>query len=437
MIRAGQASGTVVRCAVTDTVSGGVPAFGFFFAASLDEDRLAQGLAFALGRVPVFAGRLRQRGPGLDIVCNDAGVPMTVAGVGYTLAEAITRMTLPGSGLIEHVDPVATRQGTAPLMNVQVSKLSDGGTVLCCSWDHVLGDMDSFMLLMRSWSAFGQGDEPPQVVTVEDRAGYLDAFLPDKDCGRPGYRIVDAEESAEISGVLNSAMLANRLVQIYFGAAEVARMRESYSATAQCALSANDVLSAHVIDTILRLDGDHETRSVVTPVNLRRRLGVPDGTVGNLFGEICVPCGTQDGPASLAAEIRSALGSFTESHLSVRTSRAFIEARGAARLSDCVPIGMDPRHRTFFVSNAARAGIYDLVFEDGRPVFAGLNVPLPLARIGWITEGFGGDGYLFLIGVPAALAGRLRGAAGQEALHPFREPADTLPPLAAAVRRLA
>jgi hypothetical protein len=156
---------------------------------------------------------------------------------------------------------------------------------------------------------------------------------------------------------------------------------------------------------------------MVTPVNLRRRLGVPEGTVGNLFGEISVPYNTQDGPESLAAEIRS--------------------AHGAARLSDWVPAGMDPRRRTFFVSNAARAGIYDLVFEDCRPVFAGLNVPLPLARIGWITEGFGGDGYLFLIGLPAALAARLRGAAGQEALHHFREPADTLPPLAGAVRRLA
>jgi hypothetical protein len=437
MIRAGQAPGTVVRCTVTDTLAGGTPAFGFFFAASLDEDRLAQGLAFALGRVPVFAGRLRQRGAELDIVCNDAGVPMTVVGLSYTLADAIARMTLPGSGLIGHVDPVITRHGTAPLMNVQVSRLADGGTVLCCSWDHVLGDMDSFMLLMRSWSAFVQGEEPPPVVTVEDRAGYLDAFLPEKDCGRPSYRIVDAEESAEISGVLNSSMLANRLVQIYFGAAEVTRMRESYSATAQCALSANDVLSAHVIDTILRLDGDHETRFMVTPVNLRRRLGVPEGTVGNLFGEICVPCSTQDGPESLAAGIRSALGGFIESHLSARTNRAFIEAHGAARLSDCVPAGMDPRRRTFFVSNAARTGIYDLVFADCRPVFAGLNVPLPLARIGWITEGFGGDGYLFLIGVPAALAARLRGAVGQEALHHFREPADTLPPLAGAVRRLA
>ena len=411
--------------------------FRSFFADSLDEDRLARGLAFALGRVPVFAGRLRQRGAELDIVCNDAGVPMTVVGLGYTLAEAIARMTLPGSGLVEHVDALATRQGTVPLMTVQVSRLADGGTVLGCSWDHVVGDMDSFMLLMRCWSAFVQGDEPPPVVTVEDRAGYLDAFLPEQDCGRPGYRIVDAEEAAEISGVLNSAMLANRLVQIYFGAAEVARMRESYSAAARCALSANDVLSAHVIDTILRLDGDHEARFLVTPVNLRRRLGLPDGTVGNLFGEICLPCSTQDGPASLAARIRSAVGGFTESQLNVRTSRAFIEAHGTVRLSDCVPVGMDPRRRTFFVSNAARAGIYGLVFEGCRPAFVGMNAHLPLARIGWITEGFGGEGYLFLIGVPAALAARLRGAVGQEALHPFREPGDTLPPLAGAVRRLA
>jgi hypothetical protein len=164
--------------------------------------------------------------------------------------------------------------------------------------------------------------------------------------------------------------------------------------TRQCALSANDVLSAHVVNTVLRLDGDHQARFLAAPVNLRRLLDLPDGTVGNLFGDIYLPRSTQDGPASLAAP------------------DLLHERRDARR---------DLR----------------LAVRGGRPAFVGMTAHLPLARIGWITEGFGGDGYLVLIAVPAALAARLRGAAGQEALHPFREPADTLPPLAGAVRRLA
>ena len=53
----------------------------FFYDGPLSADRLAEGLAVALRHVPVFAGRLRTADDGLRIVCDDGGVPLTVAGI--------------------------------------------------------------------------------------------------------------------------------------------------------------------------------------------------------------------------------------------------------------------------------------------------------------------------------------------------------------------
>jgi hypothetical protein len=58
------------------------------------------------------------------------------------------------SDFVDHVAAPAARAGGLPLLTVRVTRLSDGGMVLGCSWHHAVGDMHSFMLLMRAWSAF-------------------------------------------------------------------------------------------------------------------------------------------------------------------------------------------------------------------------------------------------------------------------------------------
>lgn len=61
---------------------------------------------------------------------------------------------------------------------------------------------------------------------------------------------------------------------------------------------------------------------------------------------------------------------------------------------------------------------------------------LPLPRVCWLVEGFGGNGVLCSLAVPAALANRLRSPAGKALLHECRDPEEELPALATAVRRL-
>jgi hypothetical protein len=408
----------------------------FFFERVLDDVRLARGLAQALAHVAAFAGRLRDNDGALEIVCADAGVPMTVYDLDDTLSQAIGRAALPGSDLVDQVDATAARSGGSPLLTVRISHLSDGATAVGCSWHHAVGDMQSFMALMRAWSAAVEGVAPPEALLVPDRDVYLDRALPPEDCGRSSLRLVDAEEAAAIGREVAGALRANRTVQVYFTDAEVDRLREEFGAAAGLKLSANDALCAHLISVIRQLDDDNETRTLTIPVDIRRRFGLPPGSIGNLVGEINLACPPGLPPEALAASIRAAVHDFASSHLCLRANRAFVDEIGMARLGECFPIGFDPIRRTFTVSNWSGFGLYDVEFEGCRPALLSPAADLQLPWVASLVEGFGGAGILCTAVVPAALAGRLRGAAGRTALHPFREPEDELPPLAASIRKL-
>ena len=98
-----------------------------------------------------------------------------------------------------------------------------------------------------------------------------------------------------------------------------------------------------------------------------------------------------------------------------------------------MPLAFDPARRTFSLRNWGRAGAYEVRFGTGRPVWFGPEVPVPAPWAGWIAEGFGGEGHLVTVVLPARLAGRLRADPG---LHAYRE-GEALPPLATEVRKLA
>jgi hypothetical protein len=276
----------------------------------------------------------------------------------------------------------------------------------------------------------------PEVLIVPDRDAYLDGALPRQDSGRPGFRLPDADEAAALRREVMVAQRANRTVQVYLGTEEVSRLRQKFSAEAGTALSVNDVLCAHLVSTIRELDQDAEDRFVAIPVNVRRLLDLPPTVIGNLLGEIHLPT-TGGVPAeALAAEIRAAVGDFAGSHLNLRANQAFLASVGRSRFRDCVPVGFDPMHKTFTVSNWSRFGAYDIAFGGQRPVLFSPAANLQVPWVSWLVEGFDNTGFLYTVALPAKLAARLRGDTGRAALHRYREPGDPLPALAGAVRKL-
>ncbi|MFB6888495.1 acyltransferase [Kitasatospora sp. NPDC056327] len=436
-VRSGNASGTVVRCGLSDTMYADLSvSVVLFFERMLDEDRLAAGLARALERVPVFGGRLRTVDGVLEAVCDDSGVPMVSYRIDGTLAASMGRVTAPGAQHVDPLDARAARTGGGPLLSVRVTRTGDGGTVIGCSWHHAIGDLHSFALLLRAWAAAVEGEELPDVELVEDQDALLDRVLPAEDCGRPGFRVPGPDERALLDREVAAGPRANRTVQLYFGDAEIARMREEFAAGAGRWLSSGDAVCAHVVHSLRELDGDRETRWLTVPVNVRRPLGLPDTLIGNLLGDIHLPYDPADGPAVLAGALRTAVSEYAEGHLNLRANQLFLAELGRDRLASCVPLGFDPARRRFSFSNWSRFGLYDVRFQGERPVFFSPTANYPLPWVSWCVEGFGGTGLLVTAVLPARLAARLRGTEGRAVLHRHREPSDELPDLLAAVPKV-
>jgi len=439
-IRAGRAPGTVVRCGLDDTMLSVMPVNAvFLFERTLDPARLADGLARALDLVPVFGATLRA-GDGLEIVCEDIGVPLATVDRDENLVEAVGLAPLPGTGF---VDPVwNAREGGLPVLSVRINQLAGGGTALGCSFSHAIGDMNSFMVFMRAWSAAVEGAEPPEVRIVADRDAYLDEVLPREDSGRPSIWLPDADQAQRRNEdfALAFAPDANRTVHLYFTDAEVTRAREEFSAAAGRKLSINDVFCAHLVSTIRGLDDEDDgltERLLTLVVNLRRRFHLPPSVIGNLLGHVHLRCPPRGAPELVAASIRAAVDDFARSHLSVRANRTFLDAVGADRLADCAPIGFDPVGRAIVYSDWRGFGAYDIAFDGQHPVYFCQTAEFELPWGAWTSEGIGGGGYLSVVCLPAKLAGRLADADGRAVMHRFRDPSETLPHLVAAVPTLA
>ena len=432
-----RAPGTVIRCGVVDTMLADLAvSVVYFFEKAPHQEVLALGLARALEHVPVFAGRLRTVEDRLEIVCDGSGVPVSSYDVDETLAEAMARVTLPGADLVDHIDATRARTGDLPLLTVRISRLADGGMALGCCWHHAVGDIQSFMLLMRTWSAVVDGRPLPEVLLVEDQDANLDRVLPAEDSGRPGFRLVDAEEAAFLAREVEVSGRANRTVQVYFGDEEIRRMKEDFIGEAGRKLSTGDVLGAHVVSCVRRLDGDEETRWLTLPVNVRRPLDLPPGTIGNLLSEIHLPVPGGSAPYRLAVDIREAIEDFTGTHLNLRANTDFLRGIGRARLAECVPLGFDPAQRRFTVSSWSRFGAYEISFQGRQPVFFSPAANLQLPWVSWLVEGVANTGALWTAVLPARLAAKLRGREGRALLHRFRAPEDVLPALASAQRKL-
>jgi hypothetical protein len=440
-IRSGRASGAVVRCGLDDTMVSVMPVNTvFLFSATLDPARLADGLARALDRVPVFGGTLRDGDGALEIVCDDIGVPLETVDRDEDLATAIGRTPEPGSGF---VDPVwNAREGGVPLLSARINQLAGGGTALGVSFNHAVGDMNSLMVFMRVWSAAVEHVEPPEVTIVADRDAYLDRALPPQDSGRPSIWLPDPDQAAQRNADFAVAFApdANRTVHLYFTAAEVARIREEFSAAAGRKLSTNDALCAHLVSAVRGLDDEDDGRTerlLTLVVNLRRRYDLPASVIGNLLGHIHVTGPPRSAPEVIAAGIRAGVDDFTRSHLSVRANQAFIASVGGrARLGECAPRGFDPARRAFLYSDWRGFGAYDVAFGGHRPVYFAQTADLQLPWGAWTSEGVGGSGYLSVVCLPTKLADRVADDDGRAAVHRFREPSQPLPDVVAAVPTL-
>ncbi|QWF84534.1 acyltransferase [Amycolatopsis sp. CA-230715] len=425
VIKAGRASGAVVRCGLIDSMTIDMAVVAtFFYDRTLDVDRLADGLSRALDLVPVFGGRIRGDTASAEIVCSDSGVPMTVTEVDRTLADTITL-----AGAFGYPSE-PTGAGELPLLAIRVSRLADGGTVVGCSWNHTVGDTHSFMLLMRAWSACVDGGEIPAVDIVDDRDAFLDRVLPPQGDVAADYTEIGPGDAEGIMRRLSSsAAQPTETVQLAFTEAEVARLRDALRVKAGRWLSASDAVSAHVLTSLAGLEDPPKARDLTVPVNIRRPLGLSASVIGNLLGKIELPYAPDISPERLAASLRGAIEGYPVSHLNLRANLEFLAKPDRRFLQTFVPTAVLSERPSTVLTNWAGFGAYDITFDGNRPRFFSPRGDMAFPWMGLLSEGPDRAGLICTIGVPEYLAARLRTPGAGAAMHRYRADHDAVSPL--------
>ncbi len=429
VIRPRNARPLEIRCDVSDSVVANLAVHVvFFFERRLETCALTRAFERALTTVPIFAGRMALADGRMRIRCKGQGVPFTTASSDRTLLDAI-RSTSQDTGLwlVDPVNGATARWGFGPLCRVRVTHLADDATAIGVSWHHAVGDMQTLMTLVNAWVAAAADQPLPEPSIVEDRAAYLDEHLPSGGARVPGVRCLGLAELARSALYLATNARKQRTLSLYFGEAEIARMRHAYGSRMR--LSANDVVCGHVSEALMAADPAVHRRTLAIAVNARTRCGLDPMLVGNVLTtlNLDVERGQTAGP--IAERIRHGVHHFADRHCDLRVNQRFLDTAGAWRAARCVSAAFDPAQWNPIISNHSGFGVYRISFEGTFPCYYTPLMNAPVAGLGVLTEGADDWGLVFQIALPPKDFRAMSNTAIWEELHRFRRVGDHIPRL--------
>jgi Transferase family len=355
-------------------------------------------------------------------------VPFTSVSSGRTLREAIRSVSEDNGGwLIDPVNGVTARWGLGPLCKVRVTHLGDDATAIGFSFHHVIGDMQTFMLFMKAWSAAAAGKPLAEPVIVEDRAAYLDAHMPADGAREPGVRCLGLAEFGRSAVYLAKDARRQRTLSVYFGADEIDRMHATYATRTR--LSVNDVVCAHVAEALMMADPAVDRRGFAIAVNARSRCGLDPMLVGNIITTLNMDLRRGEAVESIAERIRHNVDHFAEEHCDMRINQRFLDAAGAWRAARCVSTVFNPAQWNPFVTNVSGFAVYRIQFEETFTAYYALVLKLPVAGLGVLMEGTDGRGLVFQMSLPPKEFEAMSSPAIREHMHRFRRTGDDIPRL--------
>jgi Transferase family len=429
LIRPSNAERLEIRCNVGDAMVANLAVhIIFFFERRLDTTALARAFAQALTNLPIFAGRMALVGGAMRIRCKGQGVPFTSVSSGRTLHDAI-RSTSQDSGLwlVDPVNGATARWGWGPLCKVRVTQLADDATAIGFSWHHSIGDMQTAMHLINAWAAAAADKPLAEPLIVEDRAAYLDEQLPADGAREPGVRCLGIAELGRSALYLAKDARKQRTLSLYFGEDEIARMRDTYGERMR--LSANDVVCAHVSESLMKADPAVDRRTLAIAVNARDRCGLDPMLVGNIITTLNLEVRRGEAASSIAERIRHNVDHFADEHCDMRTNQEFLDTAGPWRGARCVSTAFNPAQWNPLVSNWSGFSVYRTKFEDTAPSYFTPLLKLPVAGLGGLVDGADGRGLVFQMALPPKEFEATSSPATREHLHRFRRAGDDIPRL--------
>ncbi|OMC03609.1 hypothetical protein A5735_06840 [Mycolicibacter heraklionensis] len=416
-----------IRCNVGDVIVANLAVhIVFFFRRQLDARALSSAFAQALTTLPLFAGRMAAGHGRMRIRCAGQGVPFTVTSSARTLAEAIrSASTDTGDWLVDPVSGPTARWGRGPLCKVRVTQLADDATAIGFSWHHAIGDMQTAMHFMNAWVAAAAGQPVAEPLIVEDRAAYLDEHLPPDGAREPGVRCLRFAEFARSAVYMAKDARTQRTLSLYFSDDEIARMRDAYGNRMR--LSANDVVCAHMSESLMNADPAVDHRRLAIAVNVRKRCGLDPMLVGNILTTLNLDLRRGETAGSIAERIRHSVDHFGDEHSDMRINQQLLTAAGAWRGARCVSTAFNPARWNPLMTNWSGFGVYRVRFEDTWPSYFAPLMRVPVAGLGALMEGADGHGLVFQMSLPPKEFNAVSSPAVREYLHRFRRIGEVLP----------
>lgn len=396
-------------CSSADWLTGRYAvSIAFFYEHTLDSIQLSSALERVLADFPVFAGRMMRVGTRARIE-HAGGVPLETVTHRSSLSELIAaaQSPAPPSDLNTPLSVSKANRGAEPILGVRVTHTRDGGSVLGLTWHHPAGDMASFMLLMRAWSACASGQPHVRPLLVEDRQAYLDANL-ENGGAQHSQRRLSLTEFARLIGYVALRARDTRRVDLLLSDEQLEALRARLTQATGVRVSSNDALCAQLTHALYAMEGPSVRRKLMLVVNYRRRLGLPAELLGNMLGLVGVEVGGDQTAALAAAELRRKVDAFSASDLAHHAIRDFIERAGGLDATwRMVPEDVNPVRRNLVITSWRNFGVYDVSFDGRRPVYFDTLTSVPLPWYASVLDGPRGQGVRINLFLPQAIAQRL------------------------------
>ncbi|MEA5534979.1 acyltransferase [Crocosphaera sp. XPORK-15E] len=432
LVQANNNNQQTIACSITDQLLKNLPVSVIFcYKKGIDNNLLIDSLKEVLSNFPLFAGTLININQILHIDCNNQGVHFSITKENGTLDQIIKELpTIQKKRLINTINPKKVISDQSPILTIKLTNFACGGMILGVCWHHSIGDMHTFMYLMKAWSNTLNKKEYVLPLIVKERDNYLQENLEKNSNIMPGVRYLNTRELFKLFSYFLLSARNKLSLQFYFSQNELNNMKKEFLERNQKKLSVNDVLCSHVFSIISDLDSYNTKRTLAILVDYRVRTNLPQNLLGNFISSIKILTDQNINCFQLATELRESVDNFQERHMDIFSTQEYIEKNGGIKKIDkFLKTSIDPINRTLLISNWTKLGVYDIIFENSKPFYFTPFGDYPFPWLSSVCEGFSNDGLLYSVILPSKLAKKLMQENNIQRIHKYRDQSEVMPTL--------
>ena len=432
LVQANNHTPQVITCSITDKLLRNFPvSVVFFYRKSIDYNLLVDALKKILSDFPIFAGTLTNINNNLCIDCNNKGILFSITKEDCTLEQVLNELlTIKKEKLVNTINPKNAISSQSPTMTIKLTYFTCGGMALGICWHHVIGDMHTFMCLMKAWSNTVKKKEYLLPLIVKERDKYLEENFKNHDNGIPGVIYLNTRKLLKLVFYLLFPARNQIALQIYFSENELKNMKQDFLAKTEQNLSTNDVLCAYLFSIISELDSSQEPKQLSIAVNYRSRINLPQNILGNFISIISVTSNQILDPFQLAKDLRTSLENFQSLHVNFWSTKKFIEQNGGIRKIDrFIDTNIDPFKKNLLITNWSNFGVYNITFGESEPIYFTPFGDSPFPWLSVIVEGFSNNGLVYSVALPSKLAKKLIQEDNLRKIHKYRDQKEVMPEL--------